>query len=387
MFLERVLSANDGTNVMLNACLEVVKKSKKVVIFGAGLGGGGIYNVLKESGMLDKVIAFSDNNTIKWNETYMDEKLYIIPPSELRTKVGLDCTIIIASSAYDIIKKQLISLGFSETQIFLFNFAFMDLQYTDKEFIWNHIIDFQRAFDRMNDEKSRKIFINILNYKITKDVSYLTDLQAYVDDEKQQYFPRDLFEFCENEIFLDIGAYNGDTLKVFNSVYQGNWSKYFGFEADERVYKRLLDYISDKGLGNKANIYNLAAWDTEATLYFDENPGSSFMCEGEKSKKCKVKAKRIDDVLGQEKISFIKMDIEGSEKNAINGMEKLIMKNIPILAVCVYHCRDDFYAITDLLERICPEKYTYYLRQYRFTPTETVCYAIPKTRDYEIDRK
>lgn len=317
----------------------------------------------------------------------MDEKLYIIPPSELRTKVGLDCTIIIASSAYDIIKKQLISLGFSETQIFLFNFAFMDLQYTDKEFIWNHIIDFQRAFDRMNDEKSRKIFINILNYKITKDVSYLTDLQAYVDDEKQQYFPRDLFEFCENEIFLDIGAYNGDTLKVFNSVYQGNWSKYFGFEADERVYKRLLDYISDKGLGNKANIYNLAAWDTEATLYFDENPGSSFMCEGEKSKKCKVKAKRIDDVLGQEKISFIKMDIEGSEKNAINGMEKLIMKNIPILAVCVYHCRDDFYAITDLLERICPEKYTYYLRQYRFTPTETVCYAIPKTRDYEIDRK
>ena len=47
MFLERVLSANDGTNVMLNACLEVVKKSKKVVIFGAGIGGGGLYNVLK----------------------------------------------------------------------------------------------------------------------------------------------------------------------------------------------------------------------------------------------------------------------------------------------------------------------------------------------------
>lgn len=380
MLLENVLNDVDGTDIMLNECLEVVKKSEKVVIFGAGIGGRGIYGFLKDNGLLNKVIAFSDNNTIKWYETYMEEKFIIIPPLDLKTKVGLDCTIIIASSAYDLIKKQLLSYGFVESQIFLFNFAFMDLKYTDKKFIWNHIMDFQRAYDRMNDEKSRKIFINILNYKITKKISYLNEMHTYVDDEEQQYFPKDLFEFRQDENFLDIGAYNGDTFKVFNAVYQGKWNKYFGFEADERVYKVFLDYIKVEGLSSKSYIYNLAAWNSETILYFDENPGSSSMCKNKELKKCKVKAKRIDDVLGDEKISFIKMDIEGSEKNAIVGMERLIRQNTPILAICVYHCRDDFYAITDLIERICPDEYIYFLRQYRFTPTETVCYAIPKIR-------
>lgn len=380
MLLENVLNDVDGTDIMLKECLEVVKKSDQVVIFGAGIGGEGIYGFLKDNGLLYKVVAFSDNNTIKWYEAYMDEKLIIIPPLELKIKVGVDCTIIIASSAYDLIKKQLLSYGFAESQIFLFNFAFMDLKDTDKKFIWNHIMDFQRAYDRMNDEKSKKIFINILNYKITKNISYLNEMHTYVDDEEQQYFPKDLFEFRQDENFLDIGAYNGDTFKVFNAVYQGKWNKYFGFEADERVYKVLLDYIKEEGLGSKADIFNLAAWSSETILSFDENPGSSSMCENKELKECKVKAKRIDDVLGDEKISFIKMDIEGSEKNAIVGMEKLIRQNTPILAICVYHRRDDFYAITDLIERICPNEYIYFLRQYRFTPTETVCYAVPKMR-------
>lgn len=81
-----------------------------------------------------------------------------------------------------------------------------------------------------------------------------------------------------------------------------------------------------------------------------------------------------------EQVTFVKMDIEGAEYNAISGMTELIKRNKPIVAMCVYHRRDDFYRLTDLLESICENEYSYYLRQYRFTPTETVCYAIPNNR-------
>lgn len=90
--------------------------------------------------------------------------------------------------------------------------------------------------------------------------------------------------------------------------------------------------------------------------------------------------KGLDDILADEQVVFVKMDIEGAEYNAINGMVELIKRNKSIVAMCVYHRRDDFYRLTDLLESICKDEYTYYLRQYRFTPTETVCYAIPKER-------
>ena len=93
-----------------------------------------------------------------------------------------------------------------------------------------------------------------------------------------------------------------------------------------------------------------------------------------------VSAKKVDELLEHEKVTFVKMDIEGAEMNALRGMKRLIQENKPVLAICVYHLRDDYYKITDFIESILPEEYTFYMRQYRYTPTETVCYGVPKNR-------
>lgn len=304
-----------------------------------------------------------------------------MPPEELPERFGVEgCVIIVASSAYDVIKKQLLSYGYPESSIFLFNFAFMDLKYTDKEFIWDHIDDFQRAYERMRDEKSRNIFADILNYRITKDEMYLYHMQEMVDDEEEQYFPRDIIELESEECFLDIGAYTGDTFRTFNEVYKGEWRAYIGLEADQEAYRELLKTLRSHEKEGRIRTYNLAAWNREDVLYYQENPGSSSM-SGEKGKnKTAVKAAALDDVLTDEKVTFIKMDIEGAEFQAISGMRILIERNHPVIAMSVYHRRDDFYRLTDLLEEICGNVYVYYFRQYRFTPTETVCYAVPIER-------
>lgn len=383
--LKELLETKDGTERMIQECIDVVANSKGVVIFGAGVGGSKLYDLLVKKELDYKVIAFSDNNHLKFNKSYISDKLFIISPAKLVAQCGKDCSVLIASSAYDSIKRQLLSYGYSEKNIHLFNFAFMDLDNSDKDFIWAHIDDFERAYARMQDEKSRQIFVDILNYKITKRGEYLFHMQKYVDDEKRQYFPEGLFEFKENEVFLDIGAYTGDTLEAFDSIYNSKWKKYLGFEADISIFLELQSYVERHERKEQIKIYNLAAWSNETTLYFSGNAGSSSMGEEETKGKTAIKADMLDNILQNEQVTFIKMDIEGAEFNAISGMKNLIKQNNPILAVCVYHCRDDFYVLTDLIENICPSQYVFYFRQYRFTPTETVCYAIPKNRLFNVN--
>lgn len=294
--------------------------------------------------------------------------------------------IIVASSAFDIIQKQLISYGYNEDQVVLFNFAFMDLDYTDRSFIWDHMDDFERAYARMSDEKSRRIFVNILNYKITKQGKYLLELQKDVDDENYQYFDRDLYSKDIGECFLDIGAYTGDTLNVFLDVYEKGFRKYYGFEADDVVFEKLKKVTEKSSVKEKIQLYNFAAWDEETILYFEENAGSSKMEEENNGSKTGVKAMRVEGVLKENPVSIVKMDIEGAEYKAMCGLNSIIERDKPILAICVYHMRDDYYKLTDLIEEILPNEYKFFFRQYRYTPTETVCYAIPEDRLKEKEK-
>jgi FkbM family methyltransferase len=233
----------------------------------------------------------------------------------------------------------------------------------------------------MADDKSKRIFEGILNYKITKDSEFLKILNADVDDEKFQYFDNTLYEFIPEERFLDIGAYTGDTFSTFNLLYKNGWEHYYGLEADNVIYEELSKNIAchDKVL-EKCEIYNVAAWDEQTTLYFESNAGSSSMNQTKSDFKISVCADKVDNILADENVTFIKMDIEGAEFNALKGMKELIQKNKPILAVCVYHRRDDYYKLTDFIENTVHGEYRFYFRQYRFTPTETVCYAIPRDR-------
>lgn len=149
-------------------------------------------------------------------------------------------------------------------------------------------------------------------------------------------------------------------------------------DGTERMVSECLKFVDESdgiiafgaGIGGE--------WDTRTTLYFDENPGTSTITDVGGNA---VKAITIDDLLlDEDPVTIVKMDIEGAEANALVGARKLIKEDKPILAICVYHKRDDYYHLLDIIKDICPNEYSFYFRQYRYTPTETVCYAIPKNR-------
>ena len=91
-----------------------------------------------------------------------------------------------------------------------------------------------------------------------------------------------------------------------------------------------------------------------------------------------IKVTTLDKQLGNRKVSFIKMDIEGSEHEALVGAEKLIRGQTPVLAISIYHRLEDIFSLPKLIIEFCPH-YKFFLRHYNFwEPAETVLYAIPE---------
>jgi len=86
---------------------------------------------------------------------------------------------------------------------------------------------------------------------------------------------------------------------------------------------------------------------------------------------------KIDDLARN--ATFIKMDIEGAELNALKGAEDTIKNNAPKLAICIYHQLNDFWEIPMYLKRIMPE-YSFYVRHHQFDIGGTVLYAVNTSR-------
>jgi FkbM family methyltransferase len=137
----------------------------------------------------------------------------------------------------------------------------------------------------------------------------------------------------------------------------------------------------EKSKTNLANLSNIAFFKKAA---FRENSFLSFNSELNSGNKidekgdCIVQAVRLDDILN-DAVSYIKMDVEGAEYDALIGAQETIIKARPKLAVCVYHDQSHFWKIPKLVLS-CQPKYNVFLRHYTEGLLETVMYFLPKGR-------
>lgn len=192
---------------------------------------------------------------------------------------------------------------------------------------------------------------------------------VFASAESRQYF--DLPElFCkEDEIFVDCGCYDGQTSKNFIAWCNNQYKHIYAFEAQSDKIEQCKEVLSV----DKVTIYPCGVWKESGKLNFsgDLQEGSRISEDGD----IEIPVESLDNVLGDKKITFIKMDIEGSELQALQGGEKIIRANHPKLAICVYHRPEDIFEIPQLLLEYNPN-YTFYLRHYSCRNSETVLYAI-----------
>ncbi len=233
-----------------------------------------------------------------------------------------------------------------------------------REEINEHLKWWSNFHGMLSDELSRSTLSDVLRFRLTADPEYMND---YTVRLQEQYFED--FMGYKNEIFVDAGGFDGDTTEEFISRYP-DYKKVYLFEPSESNLIKAKQRLSGR---RDIDFRSLGLSDTDGTLSFNADAGSaSAVTQGEGDA---ISVVTLDSELKSEAISFIKMDLEGWEMNALRGAEETIRKNKPKLAIAVYHAAKDFREISQYVLSINPE-YKVFLRHYTQGWSETVMFFL-----------
>lgn len=202
-----------------------------------------------------------------------------------------------------------------------------------------------------------------------KELSFFRLMRIFVDEE--QYFDP-IVDLGDEEVFVDVGVLDGETSLQFSRKTGGKYEKIHLIEPDFDLYDKIKE--NTKHLENIV-LHPVGLWHQKETLSFDMEGSKGLSSISEQGTQ-KIQVEPLDSLLENEKVTFIKMDIEGAELNALKGAKEIIRTQKPKLAICIYHKPEDIIEIPAFIKSLVPE-YKFYIRHYSSWVGETVLYAIP----------
>lgn len=221
----------------------------------------------------------------------------------------------------------------------------------NRSFVKENLKKIKEVYNLWEDDFSRFTYENIIKAKLTGKTEYLDN---HIVTRKEMFR---LFPWGQNEVFVDAGAYRGDTIEEFISMTGGEYSQIFALEPDGKNYEKLRRNLMGK---RNISIQEAAAWGKNELLYFQPRSGRSGRLE--KGAQPNTRGVKVDDVAGNYTVSYIKYDVEGAEKEAIFGSEKTIKKSCPKLVISAYHRPEDLFELPLIIKEMVPE-YKFYLRR------------------------
>ena len=211
----------------------------------------------------------------------------------------------------------------------------------------NNLEDYKWLYNKLEDYRSKKLLFAILNNWYQYDFQ---SLEQSRETNYKDYFDLDIVK-CQDEIFVDLGAYIGDTtLDYINTYGIESYKKIYCYEITPNIFALLKNNLS-----KYPNIIykQKAVSDKKETLYINNSSVDASANTVSEEGNSEIKAVTIDEDI-KEKITTIKMDIEGYEQKAIQGAQKHIKNDKPKLLISVYHNNEDLWKIPRMIEEICP---------------------------------
>lgn len=221
--------------------------------------------------------------------------------------------------------------------------------------------ELQEVYELLADEQSRLVFSATLNYKLSGKIEYLFECTTHrVDDIRTLLVP------TADEVYMDLGAYNGDTIKELGGLTDWRWREVIAVEPDRRSCRKLralAEELVQRGLS--VEVHEAGIWSEAGELGFSDSGGrQSTFIGGEKKS---VPVTTIDAVAAGRSVTLIKMDVEGAEMQAIAGGRQTLEKFAPKLFVAAYHYDVDLFRLPLLLKELVPQ-YKIYLRKHPYIP-------------------
>jgi FkbM family methyltransferase len=228
----------------------------------------------------------------------------------------------------------------------------------------SHEADIHRACERFADESSRQLFRAILDQRLNGEVAGMR-----TPDPGHHYLPQDLSPPGAPLRFVDCGAYTGDTIEGFRSAGYA-FDAIAAFEPDPNHFPKLCAAL----VGEKASVFPCGVWDCMTQLRFASDDAASHISD---DGDITVQTVALDQALPGFAPSYIKMDVEGAEPEALRGGQALIANYRPRLAVSVYHRPRHLWELMLQVDGMGLD-YQFHLRSHAFNGFDTVLYALPR---------
>lgn len=357
---------------------EYLKETDKtIVLYGMGNGADKILSVLAERSIPVGGIFASDG----FARGNLFHGMPVRTWNDTKAEFGAENVIVLLSfgTSRPEVMENILRIR-SETELYAPDVpAFGDTLFT-RTFYEEHIEEFRAARALLSDEESRRIYDNILSYKLSGDIGYLLDAES---DENEIW--NDVIHPETIRTAADLGAYNGDTVRQL--LEKGTFDTVWAMEPDARNYKKLEIYAQSETRARVISV-NAGAWNEDTTLFFDKSGNRNASFEVNRSqtladrpaKVVEVKALPLDNVLDGARVDYIKYDVEGSEREALEGSVKTLTTHAPTLLVSLYHRSEDMFALPLHIRKIAPHYNGFYLRRMRGIPAWDINLYVTKEK-------
>ncbi len=337
---------------------EFLKKTPlPIAVYGTGNGADRVFEEFDRLGITVSAVVASDGFVRK--RTFHEFEVKSI--SQLENEIG-DFVIALAfASPLTEVIENIKNLS-KRHKVIMPSVPVYESEIFNKDFLKDNLDEIQLAYSHLADEQSRRVFENIIRFQITGDLNYCFECETSKDEAFE------ILNLGENESFLDLGAYRGDTVEEFLK-YAKSYEKIVAVEPDTRTFKKLQ--LNCKNLENCTTLNN-AIWSENCTLTFDGNKGRGASAKSQGEEKTAICVDYITEKYGD--FSYINIDIEGAESEMLKGA-CLTLASRPKLCMAVYHKSEDIFALVNQIKEM-NDDYKIYLRHHKhisFWDTNIYC--------------
>jgi len=338
-----------------------LKTSKKpILLYGIGNGADKIYNELQNNG-IDISGVFSTAEFVR-DKTVYGFKLTDYDSAKLKfpQMIVLVCFGTSRTEVFEEIKR--IS---SEQELYFPDVPVYGNDIFDLEYVKNNEKRLKRIYSLLADEASKKTFENTVLYKLTGKCEYLYDCEVTQDEPYESFL-----KLSDNETYLDLGAYTGDTVNDFLSRVKA-YNRIIAVEPNSRSFKKLSENTKEL-----ENILLVNKYISDSKRLIEISVGKG---RGTSAKKggVIVKTDFVDSICENDLITFLKADVEGEEIAMLKGAKETIIQSKPKMQIACYHRSDDLWSVPEAVLDIFTD-YKIYMRHFPYLPAwDTNFYFIP----------
>ncbi|HEV7699986.1 MAG TPA: FkbM family methyltransferase [Pyrinomonadaceae bacterium] len=348
------------------------------VLYGAGELGLTVLHKLRAIGI--EPVSFADDTPEKQGRII--EGLPVMTPQAAAARFGANAVFIVTilNPRLNFVTARARIEQLTENRVFSFlHMAWRHpgeflpyYQFEPPELMLSKQRDIRDAFDLFEDEESRQQFIAHVRFRLHLDHAELPPA------DHGNYFPTDIgMRLSDRVVFVDCGAFDGDTIRLFLAQQGEGFGAIYAFEPDKRNFDKLSSYV--EGLaGNivqKIHLFNAGVGEERSKLRFNSagNMSSSVNNSGD----AEIDIFPIQDVVRADGGPvYLKFDVEGAESEALAGCEKFFKDSQTMFAISVYHRPDDLWQLP-LYVASKTKDYRFYLRTQGEDGMDVICYALP----------